>query len=77
MSRPSWIWKARGARTLVILSRLYRAHPEVPGRLYVQPSRPVPIGQFDITNPDGIRRAFDMGLRDGEAFARRHAGAMS
>ncbi|HEX2555339.1 MAG TPA: patatin-like phospholipase family protein [Microvirga sp.] len=63
---------ARGGRTLVILSRRYKAFPPVPGRLYVQPSAPVPIGQFDITDPDGIRRAYEMGLADGEAFARRH-----
>jgi predicted acylesterase/phospholipase RssA len=61
----------RGAKTLVILSRLYRAFPQVPGRTYIQPSEPVPIGQFDITNPAGIRKAYEMGLRDGEAFARR------
>jgi len=61
----------QGGKTLVILSRLYRAFPRAPGRTYVQPSEPVPIGQFDITNPTGIRRAYEMGLRDGEAFARR------
>ncbi|NBJ11403.1 patatin-like phospholipase family protein [Microvirga arsenatis] len=61
----------RGGRTLVILSRLYRTFPAVRGRTYVQPSKPVPIGQFDITNPAGIRQAYEMGLRDGEAFARR------
>lgn len=61
----------RGGKTLVILSRLYRAFPHIPGRTYIQPSEPVPIGQFDITNPAGIRRAYEMGLRDGEAFARR------
>ena len=60
----------RGGRTLVILSRRYRAFPDVKGRTYVQPSEPVPIGQFDITNPAGIRKAYELGLRDGEAFAR-------
>jgi predicted acylesterase/phospholipase RssA len=60
-----------GGRTLVILSRVYRAFPDIRGRTYVQPSAPVPIGQFDITNPGGIRRAYEMGLRDGEAFAQR------
>jgi predicted acylesterase/phospholipase RssA len=69
--------ESRGGRTLVILSRLYKAHPEVPGRLYVQPSHPIPIGQFDITNPAGIRAAYAMGLTDGEAFARRMSGAPS
>jgi predicted acylesterase/phospholipase RssA len=63
--------EAEGGRTLVILSRLYRAFPEAKGRTYIQPSGPVPVGQFDITNPTGIRQAYEMGLRDGEAFARR------
>ncbi len=63
--------EARGGRSLVVLSRRYKAFPRVPGRLYVQPSERVPIGQFDITNPGGIRKAYEMGLRDGEAFARR------
>ncbi|MBL0405097.1 patatin-like phospholipase family protein [Microvirga aerilata] len=63
--------EAQGGKTLVILSRLYCAFPKVSGRTYVQPSEPVPIGQFDITNPAGIRKAYEMGLKDGEAFARR------
>lgn len=62
--------EAQGGKTLVILSRLYRVFPQVSGRTYVQPSEPVPIGQFDITNPAGIRKAYEMGLKDGEAFAR-------
>jgi predicted acylesterase/phospholipase RssA len=66
----------QGGKTLVILSRLYRAFPKVKGRTYIQPSEPVPIGQFDITNPAGIRKAYEMGLRDGEAFA-KGAGAHS
>jgi predicted acylesterase/phospholipase RssA len=61
----------QGGRTLVILSRLDRAFPQVKGRTYIQPSEPVPIGQFDITNPAGIRKAYEMGLKDGEAFAKR------
>ncbi len=34
-------------------------------------SRPqkIGIGQFDITNPDGIRAAYELGLKDGDAFA--------
>ena len=47
--------EAQGGKTLVILSRLYEAFPSVKGRTYIQPSEPVPIGQFDITNPAGIR----------------------
>jgi predicted acylesterase/phospholipase RssA len=63
--------ESEGGRTLVILSRRYRALPARPGRTYVQPSERVPVGQFDIQNPSGIRRAFELGLKAGEAFARR------
>ncbi len=62
--------EAQGGKTLVILSRLYRAFPAVKGRTYIQPSSPVPVGQFDITNPAGIRKAYEMGLQDGEVFAK-------
>lgn len=63
--------EASGGRTLVILSRLYRDFPTAKGRTYTQPSEPVPVGQFDIANPEGIRKAYEMGLKDGEAFAKR------
>jgi predicted acylesterase/phospholipase RssA len=65
--------EAAGGRTLVLLSRRYRAFPDAPRRTYVQPSEPVPIGQFDITNPAGVRRAYEIGVKDGEAFAGRMA----
>ena len=61
--------EAAGGRTLVLLTRRYRTLPEHPGRTYLQPSAPVAIGQFDITDPEGIRRAFAQGLKDGAAFA--------
>jgi len=63
--------EAEGGRSLVLLTRRYRAVPAVPGRVYVQPSRPIPVGQFDITNPAGIRAAYALGLEDGAAFAAR------
>ncbi|BBF92848.1 patatin-like phospholipase family protein [Blastochloris tepida] len=59
-----------GGRTLVLLTRRYDALPEVPGRLYVEPSEPIPVHQFDITDPEGIRAAFALGQRDGAAFAK-------
>jgi hypothetical protein len=43
----------------------------VKNRLYVQPSRPIQVKQFDITDPDGIRRAYELGRGDGAAFAGR------
>jgi predicted acylesterase/phospholipase RssA len=61
--------EAAGGRTLVLLTRVYGNVPEVAGRTYVQPSDKISLSQFDITNPDGIRAAYELGLRDGAAFA--------
>jgi predicted acylesterase/phospholipase RssA len=64
--------EAGGGRTLVLLTRVYRRVPTITGRTYVQPSRPIGVSQFDLTNPDGIRQAYELGLADGAAFVRRH-----
>jgi hypothetical protein len=64
--------EAAGGRSLVLLTRVYRRLPEIPGRTYVQPSRRIGVKQFDLTNPDGIRAAYELGLADGAVFARRH-----
>jgi len=61
--------EAAGGRSLVLLTRLYKHLPQVPGRTYVQPSRRIPVKQFDLTNPDGIRDAYELGRKDGAAFA--------
>ncbi len=61
--------EAAGGRTLALLTRAYKNIPAVRGRTYIQPSERIDVGQFDITNPDGIRRAFELGLRDGTAFS--------
>jgi hypothetical protein len=50
------------------LTRVYKNIPSVPGRLYTQPSRRIELSQFDIRNPDGIRAAYELGVRDGAAF---------
>ena len=57
-----------GGKTLVLLTRRYKRIPEIPGRTYVQPSEPIPISQFDITNAEGFRKAYELGVRDGKAF---------
>jgi hypothetical protein len=62
--------EAQGGRSLVLLTRRYRDLPAPGARIYVQPSRPVAVGQFDITDPDGIRRAYELGRSDGLAFLR-------
>jgi predicted acylesterase/phospholipase RssA len=61
--------EAAGAKTLVLLTRRYNDLPSVPGRLYTQPSRRIELSQFDITNPGGIRAAYELGVKDGDAFA--------
>jgi len=64
--------EAAGGRSLVLLTRVYgRLLPQVAGRTYVQPSRPIRVKQFDVRNPDGIRAAYELGLEDGAAFAAR------
>lgn len=62
-----------GGQTLVLLTRVYDDLPKVPGRRYVQPSQKIGVKQFDITNPEGIRAAYELGRRDGEAFLRSFA----
>lgn len=62
--------EAAGGRTLVLLTRVYRTIPTIQGRTYTQPSKKIGVGQFDITNPDGIRAAYELGLKDGDAFAK-------
>jgi hypothetical protein len=54
----------------VLLTRLYKHMPQVKGRTYVQPSRRMDVKQFDLRNPDGIRDAYELGLKDGAAFVR-------
>jgi predicted acylesterase/phospholipase RssA len=55
--------------TLVLLTRRYARLPSHPGRVYVQPSAPVPVSAWDYTNPKGLQAAFDLGRRDGASFA--------
>ena len=55
-------------RTLVLLTRQYRRLPEVANRHYVTPSDETPADKIDFTDPDKLRRTWDLGKRDGEAF---------
>ncbi|MEE3328082.1 MAG: patatin-like phospholipase family protein [Myxococcota bacterium] len=56
--------------TLVLLTRHQAPEevPEVEGRTYAWPSRPVPVVKFDYTNPELVQETWDLGCRDGEAF---------
>lgn len=55
-------------RTLVILTRKYRSVPDVPGRVYVEPSEAVPVDKIDFTDPLKLRQTWDQGERDAELF---------
>jgi predicted acylesterase/phospholipase RssA len=55
--------------TLVLLSRRYPQLPRVTGRTYVMPSADVPVDAWDYTSPARLQAAFDLGRRDGAAFA--------
>jgi len=63
---------ASAGRTLVLLTRPFppAAIPRHPARRYVQPSAPVPIHKWDYTSPERVQATYDLGRRDGEAFAR-------
>lgn len=58
---------ARAGAVLVFLNRPHPAERLGDNVRYLAPSAPVPIHKWDYTSPDRVRRAFDMGRRDGEA----------
>jgi predicted acylesterase/phospholipase RssA len=58
---------ARAGAVLVLLNRPHAAEAVADNVRYLAPSGPVPIHKWDYTSPARVRRAFDMGRRDGEA----------
>lgn len=72
-SAPAWAladMETAGEPTLVLLTRPFASVPQVAGRSYAHPSQAIPVSQFTIRDPDGIRFAYELGLRDGEEFLR-------
>jgi hypothetical protein len=57
--------------TLVLLTQRFTELPSIPGHTYVQPSQPITVGAWDYTDEAAVQCAFDLGRRDGEAFAVR------
>lgn len=55
--------------TLVLLSQHDDVIPTSDDVMAVRPSAPVPVALWDYANPDRIQATFDLGRRDGEAFA--------
>ncbi|MFO7568709.1 MAG: patatin-like phospholipase family protein [Smithellaceae bacterium] len=68
---PSHALSKHDNPALILLTRRYAesAIPKIPGRLYVQPSQPLPISKWDYTNPLKMQETFDSGRKDGERFA--------
>jgi predicted acylesterase/phospholipase RssA len=58
---------ARAGAVLVLLNRPDAPEVVAGNVRYVAPAEPVPIHKWDYTSPERVRRAFDMGRRDGEA----------
>ncbi len=60
------------APTLVLLTRRYpRPLPRTDARVYLQPSRPIPVSSWDYTDAPGIRAALQLGRDDASAWLER------
>lgn len=69
---PAHLADGREGLTLVLLSKRYKQALPKPGRrVYVQPSQPINIDKFDYANPKALQETYDLGLYDGEEFAKR------
>lgn len=72
---PAHLADGREGRTLVLLSKRYgRPLPPPAIRVYAQPSEPIRIDKFDYANPGGLQETYDLGLGDGQRFARETLG---
>ena len=63
--------EAKGWQTLLLTTRFGRKPPSAPNRVVVGPSEDIPVGKFSVGDAPGIRHAYEVGLRDGLAFARQ------
>lgn len=62
--------EAAGGRTLLLTTRYGRLPPASPNRVVVGPSEDIRVNKFTVSDAAGLRHAFEVGLRDGAAFAR-------
>ena len=65
---------AHSGKTLVLLTRQFATLPEITGRTYVQPSKPIPVGAWDYTNDTALQSTFDLGRRDADVFCANFKG---
>jgi hypothetical protein len=59
-------------RTMILLTDHFPNTPRHLDRLYVEPSRETPADKIDFTDPAKLRKTWQLGRRDGEAFLQRH-----
>ena len=70
-------------RTLVLLTRRYPPEKLHSGsqhageHVVAQPSEPIPVVKWDYTSPDKLAATFELGLRDGERFAKHETQSAS
>lgn len=55
----------------MLLTRPFATVPAIPNRIYARPSQTIPVTQFSIRDWEGMRFAYELGVKDGEAFLRR------
>ncbi len=69
---PAGILDNEDGDMLILLTRQYPPEriPTLPGRTYIQPSRPIGISKWDYTDPEGLRDAYELGRTDGGTFLR-------
>ncbi|EHS53325.1 Patatin [Rhizobium sp. PDO1-076] len=65
----------QGGRTLLLSTRYGRPPPHAPNRHVVSPSEDLPVNKFAVGDAKGLCHAFELGLRDGAAFAKTLATA--
>lgn len=54
--------------TLVLCSRPYKTFPNLTNRIYLAPSKPVPIKSWDYTNPEAVKATYKLGIEDAQSF---------
>jgi Patatin-like phospholipase len=59
----------KGGRTLVLATR-FAPSDSKGNRLVLRPSQALRVDKFSIIDGEGIKQAYEQGLRDGEAFMR-------
>lgn len=67
----------KGWKTLLLSTRYGRTPPSAPNRIVIGPSEDIPVNKFAVGDAAGIRHAYEMGLRDGLAFAKQNLASLT